>query len=192
MLHKLICFSILISLVAVYAWDPTFKFTTRKILYRTNPKPPKLILCYRYHTLKKAIQESLRKKDPIELTIIDIRDRNEVNQTGTVPTAINIPVEELYGALNLSITEFNETYHAEKPRWHRKLVIMSKHGREGLECCEEVLKYNYTRVGNYHDGWADWYNRTWMVGMSLDWTWNPDAWTLQPINRSNSEQEQND
>lgn len=91
MFFKVFGLSVLISFLAVYAWDPTYKFTTRKILYRTNPKPPKMILCYRYHTLRKAMRESIREKEPIELTIIDIRDRKEVNESGTVPGALNIP-----------------------------------------------------------------------------------------------------
>ncbi|KAL6952486.1 NADH dehydrogenase Fe-S protein subunit 7 ndufs7 [Sarracenia purpurea var. burkii] len=87
--------------VPLYAWDPTYKFTTRKILYRTNPKPPKMILCYRYHTLRKAMRESIREKEPIELTIIDIRDRKEVNESGTVPGALNIPAPLLKQQFNI-------------------------------------------------------------------------------------------
>ncbi|PWU84320.1 hypothetical protein C4B63_235g1 [Trypanosoma cruzi] len=57
----------------------------------------------------------------------------EVQSTGLIPTAINIPLDELESALKADHESFQKTYAVSKPLQDHTLVMYCKKGLRGME-----------------------------------------------------------
>ncbi|XP_007537491.2 thiosulfate:glutathione sulfurtransferase isoform X1 [Erinaceus europaeus] len=88
--------------------------------------------------------------------LIDVRSREEA-AAGTIPGALNIPVVELEGALQMEPAAFRAAYFAEKPaRDEKHLVFFCQIGKRGSQATQLAQDLGYTGAHNYSGAYREW------------------------------------
>ncbi|XP_026737471.1 rhodanese domain-containing protein CG4456-like isoform X3 [Trichoplusia ni] len=89
--------------------------------------------------------------------IIDVRNPDEVNTTGKIPSSINIPLDNVHNALvTMSHEEFRKHYQREKPASTDELIFYCQSGRRSSEALDKALKMGYTKSKTYLGSWSEW------------------------------------
>ncbi|ELV13275.1 thiosulfate:glutathione sulfurtransferase [Tupaia chinensis] len=88
--------------------------------------------------------------------LFDVRSREEA-AAGTIPGALNIPVSELEGALQMEPAAFRALYSAEKPKLEdENLVFFCQIGKRGLQATQLAQSLGYTGARNYPGAYREW------------------------------------
>jgi len=89
--------------------------------------------------------------------IIDVREQNEINETGKLPGSIHIPMGNVSNLLNtLSDQAFEKTFEKSKPTKDTKIILSCRSGMRSGKVQEELQKLGYENVYNYTGGWLEW------------------------------------
>ncbi|XP_012225090.1 rhodanese domain-containing protein CG4456-like isoform X1 [Linepithema humile] len=99
----------------------------------------------------------LKAQKDDNILIVDVREQNEINETGKLPGSIHIPmgdVENIF--LNLSEENFEQRYGRRKPTKDSKIIFSCRSGRRSAMVQEAIQKLGYAKVYNYTGGWLDW------------------------------------
>ncbi|XP_075156424.1 rhodanese domain-containing protein CG4456-like [Haematobia irritans] len=93
-----------------------------------------------------------------EILLIDVREPHEIEQTGKIPTSINIPLASVKTALGNGTTpeEFKATYGRDKPTVNTTIVFQCRSGRRSQQAAEYAVALGYKNVKNYKGSWIDW------------------------------------
>lgn len=112
-----------------------------------------------FFDLQTAIEEE-------SIILIDVRTRKEIEQTGIMPTAVNIPIHngELKTALRLDSEEFKakygkefkERYGIEKPTVDDAIVFTCRTGRRSLIALKLAIDIGYENTRHFPGGWKHW------------------------------------
>ncbi|KAG5669947.1 hypothetical protein PVAND_000236 [Polypedilum vanderplanki] len=94
--------------------------------------------------------------DHPEKLLIDVREPNELKETGQIPTSINIPLGQLEDELKLSDSEFQAKYQRNKPNPSDELIFHCKLGGRAQKAAEAAIGLGFTNVKNYKGSWTDW------------------------------------
>ncbi|XP_031618484.1 rhodanese domain-containing protein CG4456-like [Contarinia nasturtii] len=94
-----------------------------------------------------------------EKTLIDVREPNELQETGTIPTSINIPLGEVNTALNLSDSQFKKKYSRNKPGPTDEIIFHCKIGMRSENAAIAATKLGYTNAKNFKGSWLEWAER---------------------------------
>ncbi|KAK9737837.1 Rhodanese-like domain [Popillia japonica] len=96
-------------------------------------------------------------KDDKEVLLVDVRDPKEIEETGLIPGAINIPLNTLENALkNVTPEEFLTRYNREKPEMDTALIFSCRSGNRAGRALTIASNLGYKNVKNYTGGWLDW------------------------------------
>ncbi|XP_054443585.1 thiosulfate:glutathione sulfurtransferase [Pteronotus mesoamericanus] len=88
--------------------------------------------------------------------LFDVKTREEV-AAGTIPGALNIPVSELEGALQMDPAAFQALYSAEKPKLEdENLIFFCQMGKRGLQATQLAQSLGYRGARNYAGGYREW------------------------------------
>ncbi|KAF8273770.1 Rhodanese-like domain-containing protein [Lactarius quietus] len=87
--------------------------------------------------------------------LIDVRESNEVLQ-GMIPSAVNLPLSGLSGALHLDGEKFRETYGFRKPGFDQEIVFYCRSGMRSSSACDVARRNGYKNILNYKGSWLDW------------------------------------
>ncbi|XP_078046899.1 rhodanese domain-containing protein CG4456 isoform X1 [Augochlora pura] len=106
-------------------------------------------------------------KDVIEaqkndsVLIIDVREQNEIDETGKLPGSIHIPMGDVSNTLlNLSDKDFRNKFDKEKPTKNTKIILSCRSGKRSAMVQEEIQKLGFQNAYNYIGGWTDWESNT--------------------------------
>ncbi|XP_031849897.1 rhodanese domain-containing protein CG4456 isoform X2 [Nomia melanderi] len=106
---------------------------------------------------------NLNYKDILEaqkddsVLIIDVREQNEIDETGKLPGSIHIPMGDVSNALlTLSEKDFKNKYDKKKPSKDTKIILSCRSGKRSAMVQEEIQKLGYEKAYNYTGGWLDW------------------------------------
>ncbi|XP_013110581.1 rhodanese domain-containing protein CG4456 [Stomoxys calcitrans] len=93
-----------------------------------------------------------------EMLLIDVREPLEIQQTGRIPTSINIPLSNVKSALGDDTTpeEFKSKYGRDKPLENTTVIFYCRSGRRSQQAAEFAVALGYTNVKNYKGSWIDW------------------------------------
>ncbi|CAH0702746.1 unnamed protein product [Spodoptera exigua] len=92
-----------------------------------------------------------------EKVIIDVREPEEVQSTGQIPSSINIPLKSVHEALvSMSHEDFRRQYHREKPSNSDELIFYCQSGRRSSEALSQALKIGYVNSKTYLGSWSEW------------------------------------
>ncbi|XP_043594754.1 thiosulfate sulfurtransferase/rhodanese-like domain-containing protein 3 isoform X1 [Bombus pyrosoma] len=132
---------------------PTLQFST-SILHNTNVKTmsggDKICLNVNYNEILKAQNDS-------SVLIIDVREKEEIDETGKLPGSIHIPMGDVANTLlSLSEKDFKERFNKEKPSKNTKIILSCRSGKRSGMVQEEIQKLGYENAYNYVGGWLDW------------------------------------
>ncbi|KAJ5586902.1 uncharacterized protein N7459_002667 [Penicillium hispanicum] len=94
------------------------------------------------------------------MVLVDVREPAELNATGIIPTAINIPLASQPDALYLTEDEFETRFGFPKPRVDvdQNLVFYCKAGVRARAAAQMAVQAGYDpeRIGVYDGSWLDW------------------------------------
>lgn len=102
-------------------------------------------------------EEILEAQKDDNVLIVDVRERDEIKETGKLPGSVHIPMNDVKNMfLNLSEENFEQLYGRRKPTKDTKIIFSCRSGRRSAQVQETMKKLGYTRVYNYTGGWLDW------------------------------------
>ncbi|XP_034486695.1 rhodanese domain-containing protein CG4456 [Drosophila innubila] len=102
-----------------------------------------------YATVKKLANE------PQKL-LIDVREPDELKETGQIPSSINIPLGNVSQELAVSDQLFKSKYGRNKPKSDTEIIFHCKIGKRSLKAAEAANALGYKNVKNYEGSWLDW------------------------------------
>ncbi|XP_022208371.1 rhodanese domain-containing protein CG4456 isoform X1 [Drosophila obscura] len=94
-----------------------------------------------------------------EIYLIDVREKEELRQTGSIPASLNIPLTELDKALCLGSKEFKSSYGRDKPGKDSKIIFSCRSGKRVLEAEKIAKAQGFSNVVIYKGSWLEWAQR---------------------------------
>ncbi|KAH8286171.1 hypothetical protein KR054_003577 [Drosophila jambulina] len=91
-----------------------------------------------------------------EVYLIDVRQPEELQQTGKIPASINIPLDELERALNLDGAAFKSKYGRTKPEKGAKVIFTCRSGKRALDAEKIAGDQGFSNVMIYKGSWNEW------------------------------------
>ncbi|PBC28947.1 Heat shock protein [Apis cerana cerana] len=103
----------------------------------------------------------LRAQKDRDILIIDVREKEEIGETGKIPGSINIPMSDVENTLiNFSNKDFKNKFNKEKPSKNTKIIFCCRAGRRSGIIQKQMQKLGYKNTYNYTGGWRDWERRS--------------------------------
>ncbi|XP_014677196.1 PREDICTED: thiosulfate sulfurtransferase/rhodanese-like domain-containing protein 1 [Priapulus caudatus] len=92
-----------------------------------------------------------------ELHLFDVRSPEECAATGTMPTAVNIPLGQLEEALSMTPALFKVTYGVDKPPADSMNVVFScQAGNRSKGALATAKQRGYSKARHYPGGIREW------------------------------------
>jgi len=110
---------------------------------------------------KELTYEELKPKTEQPSTdkyLIDVREPDEV-RLGAIPSAVNLPLSVLSGALHLSPDAFKAQYGFDKPKKDQEVVFYCRSGKRSTTACDVAKRNGFTNLLNYKGSWLEWSER---------------------------------
>ncbi|XP_022910985.2 rhodanese domain-containing protein CG4456-like [Onthophagus taurus] len=135
-----------------------FKSPQNPHLYQSSVNPNHKFFCHSGGDTKDVTYEEVKNmKDNKTVYLIDVREPEELKETGSIPGSINIPLNELETTLkNLSSQDFIGKYRRDKPNFDTPLVFSCKAGVRSQKALNIAQSLGFKRLRNYRGGWLDW------------------------------------
>lgn len=102
-----------------------------------------------------SISELVANPDP-SVMIIDVREPGELQQSGRVPGAQNLPINSSADGLFLPAEEFEDRFGFEKPTADTEVVFYCKAGVRSRAAARVARMAGWQKVGEYPGSWLDW------------------------------------
>ena len=94
-----------------------------------------------------------------EIVLLDVRSREELeSDLKALPGAVNVPVDEVSSAFQLSNEEFKQKYGFDKPAKNKGVLVYCKLGMRAQCAGEALQQLGYSHILHY-SGVADWYGK---------------------------------
>ncbi|KAI0549738.1 Rhodanese-like domain-containing protein [Xylaria curta] len=100
--------------------------------------------------------QSLSTQDPPKPTLIDVREPSELQSTGKIPGAVNIPITTSPDSFHISASEFEERYGYDRPEKDAEVVFYCKAGVRSRAAAGIAREAGWTNVGEYPGSWIEW------------------------------------
>ncbi|KAH8804814.1 Rhodanese-like domain-containing protein [Xylogone sp. PMI_703] len=101
------------------------------------------------------IKEFVERPNPNRI-LIDTREPEELRTTGTIPGALNIPVNSQPDSFFISAEEFEDRYGFDRPPKDKELVFYCKAGVRSRASAELARQAGWENIGEYPGSWLDW------------------------------------
>lgn len=88
--------------------------------------------------------------------VIDVREPWELREYGNIPGAINVPLGQVTGALQLEPEEFKEKYGGDMPSTTENVVFTCLAGMRSIKALQAAMSLGYSNAQHYPGGWQDW------------------------------------
>ncbi|KAI1330840.1 Rhodanese-like domain-containing protein [Xylariaceae sp. FL0255] len=100
--------------------------------------------------------QTLSSSSPSGTTIIDVREPGELQQTGRIPGALNIPITTSPDAFHLSAEEFEDRFGFAQPEKEDEVVFYCKAGVRSRAAAGIAREAGWTNVGEFPGSWLEW------------------------------------
>ncbi|OIW32145.1 Rhodanese-like protein [Coniochaeta ligniaria NRRL 30616] len=137
--------------------------------FLTKPSSSQLLLRTTVRAYSQASQESkiwsfeeiqkLSQEAKPSVTIIDVREPGELQQTGHIPHAINIPINSAPDSFHITPEEFEDRFGFPRPAKDADVVFYCKAGVRSRGAAGIARDAGYTKVGEYPGSWLDWFEK---------------------------------
>ena len=87
---------------------------------------------------------------------LDVREPLELQETGKIPGAINIPITTAIQSLHISDEDFADMYGYDRPGKDKELVFYCKAGIRAKAAAGLAKHAGWENVGVYYGSWLDW------------------------------------
>ncbi|KAL7729136.1 hypothetical protein ACLKA6_009606 [Drosophila palustris] len=88
--------------------------------------------------------------------LIDVRNEPELEETGTLPASINIPLPDLENALNLADADFEKSYGRAKPPTDAVIIFSCKAGGRAARAANLAKTLGFANAIAYAGSWTEW------------------------------------
>ncbi|KAH8358549.1 hypothetical protein KR093_000849 [Drosophila rubida] len=88
--------------------------------------------------------------------LVDVRNKSELKETGTLPASINIPLPDLEKALNLPDEEFKASYGRVKPSTEAVVIFSCKAGGRAARAANLAKTMGFANAKAYPGSWTEW------------------------------------
>ena len=107
-----------------------------------------------------ATYEEIKKLQPKQY-LIDVREHDEVSDTGLMPHSINIPLAELKNTLadGTSDKHFKGLFKRDKPELDAPLIFSCKSGVRSAKAALIAKELGFKDVKSYKGSWTEWAKR---------------------------------
>lgn len=92
-------------------------------------------------------------------TFTDVREPGELQQTGRIPHAINIPINSAPDSFHITPEEFEDRFGFPRPPKDAEVVFYCKAGVRSRGAAGIARDAGWTKVGEYPGSWMDWFER---------------------------------
>ncbi|KAL5594157.1 hypothetical protein BROUX41_001202 [Berkeleyomyces rouxiae] len=99
--------------------------------------------------------QKLVKEQPEEYVIVDARERGELVQTGTIPSAVNIPIASAPDSFQIHDEDFEDRFGFERPARDKTLLFFCKAGVRSHAAARMARDAGW-RTAEYPGSWVDW------------------------------------
>lgn len=89
-------------------------------------------------------------------SLTDVREPPELQQTGKIPGALNIPITSAVQSYHISPEDFEEMHGFERPSKDKTLVFYCKAGIRAKSAAGLAKHAGWNSVGEYTGSWLDW------------------------------------
>ncbi|EPY30732.1 Heat shock protein 67Bb [Strigomonas culicis] len=110
---------------------------------------------YTYATMEALVKSKLNG-NALDTCILDVRGKDEVSSTGTIPTAVHIPLDQLDAALRKSAEEFSQEYGFTRPSSSQPVVTYCLKGMRAEKAAAILSDHKYENVSIYPGSWTEW------------------------------------
>ncbi|KAK4204112.1 Rhodanese-like domain-containing protein [Triangularia verruculosa] len=134
---------------------PIQSVPSQKRAYSSDPPPtdsPSKIYDF------SSVQKLVSSPSP-NVTIIDSREPGELQQTGHIPHAINIPVTTSPDSFFIPEEEFEDRFGFPRPSKDQELVFYCKAGVRSRAAAQLARQAGWEKVGEYPGSWLDWFEK---------------------------------
>ncbi|XP_071501865.1 rhodanese domain-containing protein CG4456-like, partial [Diadema antillarum] len=95
------------------------------------------------------------------ITLIDVRREEELQETGMMHGALNIPLDELKQAFELPEDKFEQRYGKPRPKDDGASIVFScRSGRRSLTAIEIAREKGFSKARHYPGGWIGWHAKS--------------------------------
>ncbi|XP_030051516.1 thiosulfate sulfurtransferase/rhodanese-like domain-containing protein 3 [Microcaecilia unicolor] len=88
--------------------------------------------------------------------LVDVRERWEMKEYGSIPGALNIPLGEIVNALQMNPKDFEKKYNQTMPSKSDCVVFSCLAGVRSLKAFDSAVLLGYSRSQHYSGGFEDW------------------------------------
>lgn len=89
-------------------------------------------------------------------SVSDVREPSELQSTGRIPTALNIPVSSQPDSFFITAEEFEDRFGFDRPGTEKEVVFYCKSGVRSRAAAELAKQAGWKDVGEYKGSWLDW------------------------------------
>lgn len=86
----------------------------------------------------------------------DVREPHELQQTGKIPGAINVPITSAPDSFYISEDEFEDRFGYPRPAKDAEVIFYCRSGVRSRAASELAKQGGWTNVGEYPGSWLDW------------------------------------
>jgi rhodanese-related sulfurtransferase len=101
------------------------------------------------------VKALVEKPDPNRI-LIDTREPAELQATGTIPGALNIPITSQPDSFFITAEEFEDRFGFDRPGKDQEVVFYCKAGVRSRAAAELAKQAGWGKVGEYQGSWLDW------------------------------------
>ncbi|RKU47213.1 hypothetical protein DL546_008253 [Coniochaeta pulveracea] len=103
------------------------------------------------------VKQAAESANP-SVTIIDVREPGELQGTGHIPHAINIPITSYPDSFHISSEEFEDRFGFPRPDKDSEVVFYCKSGVRSRGAAGIAKDAGWKKVGEYPGSWMDWFS----------------------------------
>ncbi|KAK4145885.1 Rhodanese-like domain-containing protein [Dichotomopilus funicola] len=87
---------------------------------------------------------------------LDVREPNELKESGFIPGAINIPVSSTPDSFHITAEEFEDRFGYSRPPTDAEVVFYCRAGVRSRAAANLAKDAGWEKVGEYPGSWLDW------------------------------------
>lgn len=104
-----------------------------------------------FEEIQKLVEDPKRK-----VVLVDTREPGELQQTGRIPGAINIPITTSPDSFHITEEDFEDRFGYPRPDRDAEVVFYCKAGVRSRAAAGLAKNAGWTNVGEYPGSWLDW------------------------------------
>ena len=121
----------------------------------SHSQAPAQTRIWEFKDVQKLVQDS-RSGSTRNTVIVDAREPGELQSTGRIPTAVNIPITSQPDSFHITDDEFADRFDFPRPPRDAELVFYCKAGVRSRAAAQLARDAGWNNVGEYSGSWLDW------------------------------------